>query len=401
MVSQAHSGGELHEPIFRARDLREVAGLSYRQLNDWDKRGAFPHQRTAKGEWRRVNALQAMALRIVSELRRRFGIPLQKQHHLLRWMFGEAPAPRDYVLLDHATDLLFAFTPEEEARGEGLDAASKRAHRELARRRLSDRDLGSRGADPAASGGHRPQVEYSEEAHMEVMSLAFVPRLVGRGWPPAEAQDFARRFSALSVLRNFGLDSFSEVAALLKAAEQNDDELALLAARTLGSALLPLYEALGLMTTGFPVFLLTDLDQALFLSEDDLFDMVRESRLPSPALILQVSDHINVVLRAAGKEPLEVTRRTADLHRTDDAERLEKERRVLAFLQARDFDCVTIESEERCYRMIREPEMTAQDERWIAEILASHHYRSITVEKGDDEPVRLAGPIRTARESED
>ena len=83
----------LHSPVFTSADIHELAGLSYRQINEWGCRGFLPCSRQGKAGWRRFSAFQTMALRIVSELHSRFGVPLVKQASLLAWMTERAATP--------------------------------------------------------------------------------------------------------------------------------------------------------------------------------------------------------------------------------------------------------------------------------------------------------------------
>ena len=83
----------LHSPMFTSADIHELAGLSYRQINEWGRRGFLPCSRQRKAGWRRFSAFQAMALRIVSEFHSRFGVPLVKQASLLAWMTARTAIP--------------------------------------------------------------------------------------------------------------------------------------------------------------------------------------------------------------------------------------------------------------------------------------------------------------------
>ena len=93
MAQAADIGGEPHGPL-RAAKLRELTGLSDRQLHEWDKRGALPHDRP-KGGHRRVNTWEAMALKILAAIRDRYQIPLTKLLPLLEWAIGNSPSKVD------------------------------------------------------------------------------------------------------------------------------------------------------------------------------------------------------------------------------------------------------------------------------------------------------------------
>ena len=65
-------------PAFTARDAKELAGLSYRQLNDWDARGAVPSERDREGGWRKFTPKQLFALMVCNEIRRHYGTPVER-----------------------------------------------------------------------------------------------------------------------------------------------------------------------------------------------------------------------------------------------------------------------------------------------------------------------------------
>jgi len=67
---------------FTPKDAMEVAGITYRQLNEWDKKGALGANRGKEGGWRRFSFQQLFALLICAEIRRIFGTSLQS----LQWL---------------------------------------------------------------------------------------------------------------------------------------------------------------------------------------------------------------------------------------------------------------------------------------------------------------------------
>lgn len=74
---------ETDEQIYKAGDVREVSGLSYRQLNDWEMRGALPESkgREPKGEgsqWRKYTFYELFIIAVLAELKRRFDTPTEK-----------------------------------------------------------------------------------------------------------------------------------------------------------------------------------------------------------------------------------------------------------------------------------------------------------------------------------
>lgn len=67
---------------FTAKDLREMADLSYRQLNVWEEKGILPPSRGSSATWRRFTAGEVFAILVCAEVRKKFGVPLDR----LRWL---------------------------------------------------------------------------------------------------------------------------------------------------------------------------------------------------------------------------------------------------------------------------------------------------------------------------
>jgi hypothetical protein len=65
------------EKTFTAADVKDAAGMSYRQLNDWDTKGAVPGNKDRGEGWRKFSLRDLFAIMICTELRSRFGIPLE------------------------------------------------------------------------------------------------------------------------------------------------------------------------------------------------------------------------------------------------------------------------------------------------------------------------------------
>ena len=53
----------------KASDVRENAGLSYRQLNDWESRGALPEDDDRGAGWRNYTPREVFVVMVMSELR--------------------------------------------------------------------------------------------------------------------------------------------------------------------------------------------------------------------------------------------------------------------------------------------------------------------------------------------
>ena len=105
MQDQIDLEAELSTPDLSARDLRDLAGLSYRQVNQWDERDFLPHQRAGSKGWRRVSGWDAIAVTIMASLRDRLGVSLQKQRGLFQWMTGRAQTIEDIIRIAQAEDM--------------------------------------------------------------------------------------------------------------------------------------------------------------------------------------------------------------------------------------------------------------------------------------------------------
>ena len=343
--------GSLNETTLTAGDLRKAAGLSYRQINEWDKREKLPHERNGTTGWRRVNSWQAIALRIISDLHSQFGIPLAKLNGLLQWMLGNAPTQWEQWKLLRAEDMLWDFSDEEkEKHNKKLKKALKYA------KRLDDGTfLVSLNGTPTSEDNEQPEVSkdprQQSQAWIDALTVSVVPRLVARGWEIGNAEVFARRFFSLSVNQQFGAQCASEIIALLSEAKSTRDTKAARAVALLGSTLFPLLGALGTMTVGFPVFLVTDLEQSHFIDELSYLDWIRQDLLPKTALVLQINDSVNKVLQAANGRNIPVKLRARDLEQNDGIRLAEKERQVLDLLRQRDFDRLIVEPKGGGYRI--------------------------------------------------
>jgi len=77
------------EVLLTAKDVREVAGMSYRKINDWDERGSLPHQREHQRQWRRFSPNHVFQLMICHELQTKFGVPKKRLKWILDFMGQE------------------------------------------------------------------------------------------------------------------------------------------------------------------------------------------------------------------------------------------------------------------------------------------------------------------------
>lgn len=371
----------LNEPTLAASDVRELAGLTYRQLNEWDKRDALPHDRKGENGWRRVNAWQAIALSIAGDLQRRFGVPVAQLAKLTTWMLGSAPKLGQYMKLLRAEDLLCDFSVQEKSRH------NAKVQEVMGAGEVNVIETTAHGmyTMPAPKPLHGRAAERSIEASVALT----VPRLTKRGWAPEAADEFARTFYTLAVAQRFGTDGVAEIIALKRLVDAVGDKQAGRALNVLAGALLPLFDAFVFMSSGFRVLLLTDFEQSVLLDELDYGDRVRAGVLPSPLLVLEVNDHVNRVFQACGAKTLPVTVRSADMEPANGRPATETEREILTLLRKRQFDRLIVEPRDGGYRFELESNLSVADEHEVVRILQEHAYQSMTLKKHDGKFVRV------------
>ena len=78
-----------NDPSFTAGDVKHAAGLSYRQLNDWDAKGALPNCRKQEAGWRKFRVRELFVLMVCSEVRKRFCVPLERLAWLKSFMLQQ------------------------------------------------------------------------------------------------------------------------------------------------------------------------------------------------------------------------------------------------------------------------------------------------------------------------
>jgi len=302
----------------RAAQLRELTGLSDRQLHEWAKRGALPHDR-ARGGQRRVSAWEAMAVKILAAIRDRYQLPLTKLRPLLQWMMGND---------------------------------------------LSDID--------------------------EVMAVMAPYALV----PKTQAQaDFAKDLRRLSQERSRGISILKQVPGLLARANRLRNPGAKSAVHRFAAGLFPIYRALCEMTTGFPVFLVSDLQDHSFVNEPLLIDLVRAGTLGNSFLAIRVDEHVNAVLKASGAGAIPLRHRACELEEIPGELLEEKERAVLDLLRQRDFERIMIEPKGNAYRIEITCEVADAKAEQVEKLVRRHDYQSILVKTRQGKIARLTQTV--------
>jgi DNA-binding transcriptional MerR regulator len=99
---------------FKASDLLKAAGLTYRQLHEWERRaGIAPSERAAEEGWRRFTWEEVLALCVSSGLRRKFSLPLEDIGRLYLWLVGRKPDKVHTTLADVAEMQLKSMQADE------------------------------------------------------------------------------------------------------------------------------------------------------------------------------------------------------------------------------------------------------------------------------------------------
>lgn len=65
------------EVVFTAKDAKDLAGITYRMLSDWDAKGVLASAQTSEGSWRRFTPRQMLALMVCSAIRRQYRVPIE------------------------------------------------------------------------------------------------------------------------------------------------------------------------------------------------------------------------------------------------------------------------------------------------------------------------------------
>ncbi|MFL6436608.1 MAG: MerR family transcriptional regulator [Terriglobales bacterium] len=75
---------------FTAKDVKRLAGISYRQLNDWESKRVFNTHRPEGRGWRRFSRNDLVAMLVVKQLRQTCGLPVDRLRRLFK-AFGNEP----------------------------------------------------------------------------------------------------------------------------------------------------------------------------------------------------------------------------------------------------------------------------------------------------------------------
>lgn len=354
----------------------KLTGLTYRQLNEWDKRGLLPHTRVGKSGWRRVNKWQAISIRILADLHGEFGIPLARLRRLLRWLTGEIPlrdATSDFHVAGAFACLILPF--------KGGSGAEVRRERYLIQSDLK-RQL-HRGRREARHGtGHLLQ---------EVLSR-LTSEMCLRGWESEQASEFARAALSLGAPGTTGAGSTDQLFSLEEAAIASGDVGALQTVRLLGKLLMPVSGAVMCARTGFASSFVTNLICGSFLTEPDLLEETLSGLLWSRSIHLYVTEHVNSVLAAMGQETFPVTMHVRDIQALVPKDREEQEQAILDLLRdgADSLSRIVIEPKKGFYRVIREEEIDPESAEEISDLVKQHDYQTITIKVRDGKIFRAS-----------
>ncbi|MGE0887452.1 MAG: MerR family transcriptional regulator [Blastocatellales bacterium] len=86
-----------------ASDVLKLAGLTYRQLHDWEKRaGIIEAERLFPEGWRKFTFESVLALAICTRLREKLGISLEKTGTVYKWLIGDKTSAIDEILAARA-----------------------------------------------------------------------------------------------------------------------------------------------------------------------------------------------------------------------------------------------------------------------------------------------------------
>lgn len=94
------------ESILTPNDLRQASGLTPRQINDWDSRGALPSDRDGERGHRKFTPLQVFAIAVTAAFKREFGVPVEKSESVRNWLLEDNEADDGSDALNYAAHLM-------------------------------------------------------------------------------------------------------------------------------------------------------------------------------------------------------------------------------------------------------------------------------------------------------
>ena len=83
------STSSVDEPSFKASDVKDASGLSYRQLNDWEERGALPESDNRGSKWRKYSPRDLFIIVVLAELKKQYNTPMEKLKYVKDFMSQE------------------------------------------------------------------------------------------------------------------------------------------------------------------------------------------------------------------------------------------------------------------------------------------------------------------------
>jgi hypothetical protein len=86
------------ERDLRAKDVKDATGLSYRQLNDWESKGAVPNERKDKSKWRKFTAREVFVISVCKEIRDKFKVPIESFGFIRSFMLQKEANHFEYSL---------------------------------------------------------------------------------------------------------------------------------------------------------------------------------------------------------------------------------------------------------------------------------------------------------------
>ena len=78
-----------HVAAFTAKDAKDLAGITYRMLSDWDSKGVLASMRTSEGGWRKFTPRQMFALMVCSAIRAKYRVPIESLKFVMASMLRE------------------------------------------------------------------------------------------------------------------------------------------------------------------------------------------------------------------------------------------------------------------------------------------------------------------------